>query len=96
MARGVPNNGDSVVWGRFRDKKGEHGRCRSCYASCMSDDEKYEIVFPLPLAVREVWPSEPANFTPWLSKHLEVLDILGLGELKCEGTEVPIPQTGRA
>ena len=62
----------------------------------MSEAQKYEIVFPLPLAVREVWPSEPADFTPWLSENLGVLDLLGLGELTCEGTEVSIPQTGRA
>lgn len=45
-----------------------------------------------PVNIREVWPSEPNDFTPWLADHVEVLgEHLDIGELSAEATEVPIP-----
>lgn len=45
-----------------------------------------------PVNIREVWPSEPSDFTPWLADHVEILgEHLGIGELSAEATEVPIP-----
>jgi hypothetical protein len=52
--------------------------------------------FPLPVPIREVWPSEALDFTPWLAANLQVLDVLQLGRLECVGQEVAIPGTGRA
>ena len=32
------------------------------------------------VAIREVWPTEHADFTPWLQRHIGELDnVLGLG-----------------
>lgn len=46
--------------------------------------------------IREVWPGEARDFTPWMADNLEVLgEHLDLGELSLEATEVPIPG-GRA
>ncbi len=46
--------------------------------------------------IREEWPGEARDFTPWLAEHLDVLGShLGLGELAPDATEVPIPG-GRA
>ena len=40
----------------------------------MSNSEKFEQ-----LEVRSKWPNEPADFTPWLAKHLDLLgDAIGL------------------
>lgn len=55
-----------------------------------------KLRLPKPALLRDVWPSEPFHFTPWLSMHLEVLESLGLGPLELAGTEVAIPGTGRA
>ena len=45
-----------------------------------------------PVNIREVWPSESGDFTPWLADHVEVLgEHLGIGGLSAEATEVPIP-----
>jgi len=45
-----------------------------------------------PVNIREVWPSESNDFTPWLANHVEILgEHLGIGELSAEDTEVPIP-----
>ena len=44
-----------------------------------------------PVNIREVWPSEPNDFTPWLADHVDILgEHLGIGELSAEATEVPI------
>lgn len=40
--------------------------------------------------VREVWPSEPRDFTPWLSRNLDLLEIKELGVLELEGIEVQV------
>ena len=33
-----------------------------------------------PVAIRDVWPTEPGHFTPWLQAHIGELDnVLGLG-----------------
>lgn len=46
--------------------------------------------------IREVWPGEARDFTPWMADHVEVLgEHLGVGELSIEAIEVPIPG-GRA
>ena len=54
---------------------------------------------PIPIErvnIREVWPGEARDFTPWMADHVEVLgDQLGIGELFIEAIEVPIPG-GRA
>ena len=42
------------------------------------------------VAIREVWPDEASDFTPWLAKNLEVLgEELGM-VLELKGTEVPV------
>ena len=51
---------------------------------------------PEPVAIRDLWPSEPADFTPWLAKNLEELDVLKIGSLSLIDTEISIPGTGRA
>jgi len=45
--------------------------------------------------IREVWPLEPADFTPWLAEHIDLLgDEIGLDidpeSLKTVQTEVPV------
>ncbi len=40
--------------------------------------------------VREVWPSEPNDFTPWLLDHLDLLEIKELGVLEPVDTEVRV------
>lgn len=41
--------------------------------------------------LREVWPSEAYDFTPWLADHIEVLGRdLGIGDIKVEETESPV------
>ena len=42
--------------------------------------------------IREVWPGEAKDFTPWLADNLEALsDHLAIGELERDSTEVEIP-----
>ena len=46
--------------------------------------------------IREVWPGEARDFTPWMADNLDVVgEHLGFGELALEAIEVPIPG-GRA
>lgn len=52
--------------------------------------------FPRRVDIREVWASEPADFTPWLAGNLHVLGDLELGELELVDVEMAIPGTGRA
>ena len=41
--------------------------------------------------VREVWPHEAQDFTPWLAQNLDWLSVkLGIGDLELEDTEVQI------
>ncbi len=56
---------------------------------------QYKIVIPESLPIKEVWPSEPVDFTPWLSENLALLDLIGLGRLTLEDIEVKIPQADR-
>ena len=64
----------------------------------MSDQERTDRLFvrPSPTPIRDAWPSEPRDFTPWLADNLDLLDILDIGRLSTVGTEVPLPGTGRA
>ena len=56
-----------------------------------------QLRIPESAAVRDVWPSEPYDFTPWLADHLEmVAEHLKLGSLELVETEKSIPGTGRA
>lgn len=42
--------------------------------------------------IREVWPGEAKEFTPWLAENLEALSAhLDIGELGSESTEVDVP-----
>jgi len=46
--------------------------------------------------IREVWPGEARDFTPWMADNLDVIgDQLGIAELTLDSIEVPIPG-GRA
>lgn len=42
--------------------------------------------------IREVWPGEAADFTPWLAENLEALsEHIEVGELELDRTEVEVP-----
>ena len=45
--------------------------------------------------IREVWPSEPRDFAPWLAANLDHLDVLELGPLTFIGVETPAPEMHR-
>jgi hypothetical protein len=45
--------------------------------------------------IRQIWPSEEQDFTPWLANDLRHLEVLGLGPLSFVGIEVRIPDTDR-
>jgi hypothetical protein len=56
---------------------------------------KVELGKLVKVPIRDVWPSEPADFTPWLAKHINLLsEALGLGidqdSLQEVSTEVAI------
>jgi hypothetical protein len=61
-------------------------------ALCVSrENVDPKIADLITVPVRTVWPLEDKDFTPWLAKdqNLELLsEILQLGELEVEGTEV--------
>lgn len=54
------------------------------------------IARPTPADVREVWPGEAKDFTPWLADNLDWLEVIGLGPLSLIGQEVSLPDTGRS
>jgi hypothetical protein len=54
------------------------------------------IVRPTRLNIREVWPKEDHDFTPWLAKHLDLLSEVIEIELSLEGVEHEVPGTTRS
>jgi hypothetical protein len=54
------------------------------------------IVRPERVPARSVWPSEAADFTPWLGGNLGFLDDLGLGQLSLLRVEAQLPGLGRS
>ncbi len=58
--------------------------------------EKPNITRPEPANIREVWPGEASDFTPWLADNLDWLDLLGLGPLSVVGIETTLAGTGRS
>lgn len=54
------------------------------------------IVRPERVPARGVWPSEAADFTPWLGGNLGFLDDLGLGQLSLLRVEAQLPGLGRS
>ena len=57
----------------------------------MSDNSKISQIRPgQQVDVREVWPSEPKDFTPWLHDHLDLLEIIELGVLVPVDMEVSV------
>ena len=51
-----------------------------------------EVTRATSVDIREAWPNEARDFTPWLAEHLEWLaEDLNLGPLDLEATEVAIP-----
>lgn len=54
------------------------------------------IVKPSNVNIRTAWPSEPYDFTPWLSENLDVLSVLDIGRLMTAQTEVSLPGTSRS
>ena len=51
---------------------------------------------PEPVNLRTVWPSEPDDFTPWLSSNLDLLsEALKVGNLSLTASEYPVEGTGR-
>ena len=51
---------------------------------------------PVAGAVREVWPGEARDFTPWLAENMEYLDALGLDHLAAVEVEATLPDTWRS
>ena len=52
-----------------------------------------------PVPLRQVWPHEANDFTPWLADpdNLTMLaGMLNLGDLQVQGTEVPVGNVGLA
>ena len=48
-----------------------------------------EVTRATSVDIREAWPNEARDFTPWLAEHLEWLaEDLNLGPLDLEATEV--------
>jgi hypothetical protein len=50
---------------------------------------------PVNVKLRDAWPLEDKDFTPWLAGNLDYLSDLGLGSLSLLETEVSIPGVGR-
>lgn len=53
------------------------------------------FVRPELVPLREAWPREDIDFTPWLAENLAYLGEVGLGELELLKTEVPVPGVSR-
>ena len=54
--------------------------CRSYDSSPSTPFMPLEVGFIETVAIRKVWPTENADFTPWLQSHIGELDkVLGLG-----------------
>lgn len=54
-----------------------------------------EIVRPEQIDLRQAWPREDRDFTPWLAQNLDFLDDVGLGALELLDIEVTVPGVGR-
>lgn len=53
----------------------------------MAEPQEFKLI-----NIREVWPGEAKDFTPWLADNLTLLaEHLGIGELELEQTEVEVP-----
>lgn len=46
--------------------------------------------------IRDAWPREDRDFTPWIAANLDVLDDVGLGPLTLEEVEKAVPGTDRS
>jgi hypothetical protein len=60
------------------------------------EEAPHRFVRPTPTPIRDAWPSEPRDFTPWLAENLDLLDVLEIGRLGLVDTEVTLPGTSRA
>jgi hypothetical protein len=59
----------------------------------VSNDSKFAK--PELIELREAWPREDQDFTPWLADNLDYLTDLGFGQLTIIDTEVRVPGVGR-
>jgi hypothetical protein len=60
-----------------------------------TSDALQRIVRPRVVDIREVWPHEAYDFTPWLAQNIDLLsDVLGI-QLRVEAVEQPVPDTWR-
>ncbi len=61
--------------------------------------ETPRLHWPEPVNVREVWPGEAADFTPWLAQEENLArlgEVIGFGALVPLGQEVTVPGTNRS
>ena len=55
-----------------------------------------KIARPTAVGIREVWPGEASDFTPWLAENLDWLDVLDMGPLELVKVEAMLPGIGRS
>ena len=64
-----------------------------------TDGTTTPVEWPQPVPIRNVWPGEASDFTPWLAEEdnlAQLGEALGLGALALTGTEVTVPETNRS